>query len=60
MKDLSVWLDWIALRFPGRQPTLEELNPGKMHGQSSMQNCPAGLITRTGTVNNGFFLFRDQ
>ena len=60
MKDLSVWLDGIALCSPGRQSTFEELNPGKMHGQSSMQYRPTGLITRTGTVNNRFFLFGDQ
>ena len=46
MKDLSVWLERIALCFPGRQSTFEELDPGKMHRQSSMQYCPAGFLTR--------------
>jgi len=59
VEDLSVWLDRIALRFPGCQSTFEELDPGKMHGQSSIQYCSAGFLTRTGAVNDRFFFCGD-
>src|ERR1700751_4931557 len=59
-KDLPVGFDWIALGLPGCQSTLEELDPVEIHSQSSSQNCPAGVITGTSTINDCVFFFRDQ
>jgi hypothetical protein len=30
MKNLSIWLDGIALRFPGFQATFKEFDPGEL------------------------------
>ena len=60
VKDLSVRLHWIVLRLPSRQSAFEELNPGKMHAESSMQDCSAGFLASTGAVNDSLFVLRDQ
>src|SRR5262249_11775912 len=60
VKDLSVGLDWIALRFPAGQSTLEELDSGNIPSQSSMQDCSAGFVARTSTVNDHVFFFGNQ
>lgn len=60
VKDLSVWPHWVVLRLPSRQSAFEELNPEKMHAESSMQNCSAGFLARTGAVNDSLFFLRDQ
>jgi hypothetical protein len=52
VKGHVIWLDRIALRFPGRQSTFEEFDPYETHGTNSMQNCSAGFITGAGAVNN--------
>src|ERR1700693_6056272 len=38
MKNLPIWLDRIALRFPGFQATFKEFNPGKLQVQGSTQD----------------------
>src|SRR5580692_4641011 len=60
LKHLLVWLDGIAICFPGRQSTPEKSNLAKIQGQSLLQNCSASLIARTGAVNHDLFLFGDQ
>ena len=60
VKDLSVGLHWIVLRLPSRQSVFEKLNPGKMHAESSMQNCSPGFLATTGAVNDSLFVLRDQ
>ncbi len=60
MKNLTVGLDGIAIRFPGCQSTSEEFDSGKLQGKSLMQNLPAGFIAGTGTVDDRLFLFRNQ
>jgi len=60
MKGFLVRLDRIAHRLPGRQPTLEELDPEELKCQYATQNHPAGFVAGAGAVNNCVFFFGDQ
>src|SRR5579863_9718994 len=56
----SIGLHRIALRFPSRRSSCEELDSAKAERQRAAQNYSAGLISRTGTVNNDIFIFRNE
>jgi hypothetical protein len=32
VKYITVWLDWIAIRFPSRQSAFKDFDAGKMQG----------------------------
>jgi len=47
VKNLPVWLDRIALRFPSFEAAFEEFDLGKLQVQGSTQDRPASLIPWT-------------
>src|SRR5271169_6635684 len=57
---LLVWLDRIALRFPGRQSTFEKPDPVEMHSKGSMDNGSTGFVAWTSAICNRIFLSRDK
>ena len=59
-KGFSIGFHRIALRFPSRQSSCEELDSGKPERQRAAQNYPAALITGTGAANNDIFISRDE
>jgi len=60
MKNLPVWFDRIALRFPGFEAAFQELDLEKLQVQGSTQDGPASFIPGTSAVNDRLFVLRDQ
>ena len=60
MENLPVGLDGITLRLPSFETAFEEFDLEELQVEGSTQHGPASLISGTSTVNDRFFVLRDQ